>query len=112
MPNKIRRNFLATSLKLISGSLLLSSSSTYAMSHKHHRHGDESDGITFNASLVNTCGTCQYWGAMRKVSKDKQTITVQSMGWCNNPQSMNYHKLTSFDHVMKKTEYWEKWSVL
>jgi hypothetical protein len=111
MRDEVRRNFLATSIKLISGSVLLSSSSAYALTHKHH-HNDDGDGIIISASLVNTCGTCQNWGAMRKVSKDKKTIKIQSMGWCNNPQSMHYQKLTAFDHVMIKTQHWKKWSVL
>ena len=115
MTNGSRRNFLTSSLKLISGSFLLSSSSAYAVAHKHEHHhhsGDEGDGVKISTSLVNTCGTCRYWGGMRKVSKDKQTIAIQSMGWCNNPQSMHYQTITEHDHVMMKTQYWEKWSVL
>jgi hypothetical protein len=49
---------------------------------------------------------------MRKVSKDKATVTAQSMGWCNNPDSPNYQKLTMADHEMKKTGVWKKWAAL
>jgi hypothetical protein len=49
---------------------------------------------------------------MRKVSKDKTMVTAQSMGWCNNPNSMNYQNLTPADKVMKKTGIWKKWSAI
>lgn len=111
MTDDSRRNFLSVSAKLLAGSAALASVGAYAGSHEHHHHG-AGDGLSIDASAKDTCGTCQYWGGMRKASKDKTTIKVQSMGWCNNPDSMNYQKLTSADHVMKKPGMWKKWSAL
>ena len=115
MSNDSRRNFLAVSAKLLAGTAALASVGTYAGSHEkheHHQHGGSGDGKAIDASAKDTCGTCQYWGGMRKISKDKTMIKAQSMGWCNNPDSMNYQKLTSADHIMKKTGMWKKWAAL
>ena len=30
------------------------------------------------------CGTCAFWGGKRRVSADRKTVFVQSLGWCNN----------------------------
>ena len=45
-------------------------------------------------------------------SEDKKTVVAQSMGWCNNPDSPNYQKLTMADHQMKKVGVWKKWHVI
>ena len=41
------------------------------------------------------CATCRYWGGIRKLSKDGKSIISQSLGYCNNPESHNYHKTTT-----------------
>ena len=112
MANNDRRQFLAKSGKLIIGGVALTSFSAYASQHGEHAHGGAGDGIAVDASTQDICGTCQYWGGMRKVSSDKARVIAQSMGWCNNPDSANYQKLTTADHQMKKTGIWEKWAVL
>ena len=111
MSDKSRRNFLSVSAKMLAGTAALASMGVAAGSHEHHNHGS-GDGMMLDASKKDTCGTCGYWGGMRKASKDKTMVMAQSMGWCNNPDSMNYQKLTSADHLMKKTGMWKKWSVL
>ena len=114
MEQKSRRQFLSTSARLIAGTAAVSSVGAYAASHgghgKHH-HGS-ADGMSIDAAAKDTCGTCQYWGGMRKRSEDGKTVHVQSMGWCNNPDSKNYRKLTSADHKMKKPGIWKKWPAL
>jgi len=112
MSDDSRRNFLSVSAKLLAGTAALASVGSYAGSHEHHEHGGSGDGIAIDASSTDTCGTCQFWGGMRKVSKDKTMVKAQSMGWCNNPDSMNYQKLTSADHLMKKTGMWKQWAAL
>ncbi len=112
MSDKSRRHFLTSSAKLLAGTAALTSMGAYAGSHENHNHGAPGDGIAIDASAKDTCGTCQFWGGMRKVSEDKKTVKAQSMGWCNNPDSMNYQKLTSADHIMKKTGMWIKWPAL
>ena len=111
MSDESRRNFLSSSAKLLAGSAVFASVGTYAGSHQHDHHG-AGDGMAIDAAANDTCGTCQFWGGMRKISEDKKTVKAQSMGWCNNPDSMNYQKLTSADHKMKKTGIWKKWAAL
>jgi L,D-peptidoglycan transpeptidase YkuD (ErfK/YbiS/YcfS/YnhG family) len=49
---------------------------------------------------------------MRKLSDDRGKVVAQSMGWCNNPESMNHNRLTAADHKMQKTGIWKKWGVI
>jgi hypothetical protein len=85
--------------------------STNAIAGSHGGHG-EGMGMKIAADTTDTCATCQFWGGMRKVSKDKGMVTAQSMGWCNNPESMSYQKLTNADKKMQKTGIWQKWAAL
>ena len=106
-----RRNFLAASGKLLVGTVALGSFAAHAAEHAHE-HGGAGDGLVVDASSENVCGTCQFWGGMRKISEDRKTVVTQSMGWCNNPDSPNHQKLTSADHQMKKAGIWTKWPAL
>ena len=56
------------------------------------------------------CATCNYWGGIRKLSKDGKTVISQSLGYCNNPKSHNYHKTTTPETGPMKA--WSKWSVI
>ena len=105
-----RRNFLASSGSLLVGTAALGGIINANAMEKHH-HGS-GDGMEVDASMKDMCGTCRYWGGMRKVSDDKKKVIAQSMGWCNNPDSMNHQKLTAADHKMKKPGIWKKWDVL
>ena len=111
MSTESRRNFLASSGKLIFGTVALGSMAGYAAAEEH-MHEASGEGHSLDAKVENTCATCQFWGGMRKISKDKMTVTAQSMGWCNNPDSPNYQKLTMADHEMKKAGIWKKWAAL
>ncbi len=111
MSSESRRNFLAASGTLLATTATLGSFAAQASSHGHMHHGS-ADGHAIDASTTDTCATCQYWGGMRKISKDKKQVFAQSMGWCNNPNSMNHQKLTMADHKMKKTGIWKKWGAL
>jgi anaerobic selenocysteine-containing dehydrogenase len=111
MSEPSRRSFITSTVGLVAGTLAVTSGNAIASSHEH-QHGDSDNGLTIDSSKKDTCATCQYWGGMRLASKDKSSVTAQSMGWCNNPDSMNYQKLTNADHLMKKTGVWKKWSVL
>jgi len=77
-----------------------------------HMHAGSGEGLAVDATAKDTCATCQFWGGMRKISEDKQQVIAQSMGWCNNPESMNHQKLTSADHQMQKAGIWRKWAAL
>lgn len=106
-----RRNFLAASGKLLVGTVALGSLAAHAAEHEHE-HGGAGNGLVVDAAAENTCGTCQFWGGMRKISEDRMTVVAQSMGWCNNPDSPNHQKLTAADHQMKKAGIWKKWPAL
>ena len=68
------------------------------------------EGFVLEAATTGKCGTCRFWGGRRRVSKDLKTVTTESLGMCNNPESMNYHTVTTPDTgPMKK---WEKWEAL
>ena len=107
-----RRKFLATSGKLIVSTAALGAIAAHATKAHAQMQGGGGDGLTVPAADKDTCGTCQFWGGMRKISDDKQEVVAQSMGWCNNPDSPNYQKLTAADNQMKKPGVWKKWPAL
>jgi hypothetical protein len=111
MNEHTRRRFISGSGALLATTATVGLSQS-ALSQDHSHHDSPGDGLKVSTSLEKTCATCRYWGGMRRVAKDKSEITAQSMGWCNNPDSPNYGKLTQADHEMKKPGIWEKWSVL
>jgi anaerobic selenocysteine-containing dehydrogenase len=108
MSDQNRRDFLGASAKLLIGASALASTSVLASKHGGHK----GHGLEIDASTKDTCATCQYWGGMRKLSDAKDKVVAQSMGWCNNPDSMNFQKLTTADHKMKKTGIWRKWDII
>jgi hypothetical protein len=111
MNEQTRRRFISRSGTLIATTAAMGLTQS-AVSQDHSQHGGAGDGLRVSTSLEKTCATCRYWGGMRRVAKDKSEVTTQSMGWCNNPDSPNFSKLTQADHQMKKPGIWEKWSVL
>jgi len=74
--------------------------------HEHHgrEHGGPGDGLLLDARAQDTCETCRFWGGGK--------VIAQSMGWCNNPDSRNYRKLTMPDYRMEKVGTWTKWAAL
>jgi hypothetical protein len=112
MSDQNRRNFLGASAKLLIGASALASTSVLASKHGGHKGHGSGHGLEIDASTKDTCATCQYWGGMRKLSDAKDKVVAQSMGWCNNPDSMNFQKLTTADHEMKKTGIWRKWDII
>ena len=47
------------------------------------------------ATTEGQCATCTYWGGIRRLSREGTEVHVKSLGYCNNPQSPNYRKMTS-----------------
>jgi len=115
MSLETRRGFLAASGKLLVGTVALCTMGAHASDereHHGHEHGGPSDGLLLDATAQDICATCRFWGGMRKLSDDGENVIAQSMGWCNNPDSHNYRKLTMPDHRMKKAGIWTKWAAL
>ena len=79
-----------------------------------HQHAVQisADGWKLDADAKFRCGTCQFWGGMRKISDDKKQVAAVSLGWCNNPASPMYRALTTADHEMTKPGVWIKWGAL
>jgi anaerobic selenocysteine-containing dehydrogenase len=75
-------------------------------------NAEETDKGVYETSVdtEDQCATCGFWGGIRKVSKDGKTVITQSVGWCNNPESPNYHNLTAPDTGPMKL--WRKWGIL
>ncbi len=113
--NDGRRAFIANACKAFAVALAAPALiSTAANAADHEGHGamvgrGGSDGFIIEASAKQRCGTCEFWGGPRRISADKKEITAMGLGWCNNPASHNYQKLTTPDHGMNT---WRKWSVL
>lgn len=61
------------------------------------------------ASEKGKCATCRFWGGMRKVSTDGQTVSADGKGWCNNPASPAYQKQTN---PTQGAPVWTKWEAL
>jgi anaerobic selenocysteine-containing dehydrogenase len=107
-----RRSFLTTAGTLLVSAATIGTIAAHASEEHAHSHGSSGDGLAIDASSMNVCGTCQFWGGMRMISTDKKEVFAQSMGWCNNPDSPNHQKLTAADHRMNKPGLWEKWPAL
>ena len=112
MSSRSRRDFLAASGKLLVGTVAMGSIAAQASADAMNKSPDPGHGLAVDASASDTCGTCEFWGGMRKVSADKKQVVAQSMGWCNNPKSMSHQKLTAADRKMKKPGIWKKWAAL
>lgn len=102
MESTNRRQFLGKTGKLIAfttiGSGIAATTANAGLKHE------------MSSTTEGKCATCRYWGGIRKLSKDGKTIVSQSLGYCNNPQSHNYHKTTTPETgPMKK---WRKWEVI
>jgi hypothetical protein len=68
------------------------------------------DGYVMESSVTQRCATCEFWGGGRRLSSDRKSITVTGLGWCNNPASPNFQKLTSPEHG--PMDVWKKWQAL
>jgi hypothetical protein len=69
--------------------------------------------LSVSTDMTGKCGTCEFWGGVRKISADGKTVSFESAGakgWCNNPKSPNYHKLTMPEQG--PMPMWRKWGAL
>jgi anaerobic selenocysteine-containing dehydrogenase len=113
MSDSSRRNFIKGSAQIIAGAAAMGALGVaQASSHGGNKAKGAVNGLAVAASTQDTCGTCEFWGGMRKVSKDKSSVIAQSMGWCNNSESKSYQTLTPADKKMQMTGIWKKWAAL
>jgi len=82
----------------------------------HEEHGatlgkGAADGYEMSSGVEGRCATCEFWGGQRRLSESGGAITVTGLGWCNNPKSPNYRKMTSPEHGPMR-EVWKKWGAL
>ncbi len=108
-----RRGFLVKSAAVVAGSVLgtaILPSLARGQGHMGAMGHGEADGYVMATATVKRCGTCEFWGGPRRISSDGKTITFTGLGWCNNPTSPNYQKMTTPDHGLMDT--WRKWGAL
>lgn len=111
-----RRRFLTRAAGLAATTLAATAaaSGARAAEHEHGTHGATgkggADGYVMSSKVEKLCATCEFWGGQRRLSTDGAEITVGGLGWCNNPDSPNHHKLTSPEHGPMGV--WKRWSVL
>lgn len=97
MSNQSRRTFIAQSGKLVLGTMI--AGHVAMVSADEHGHADSAPAttvvdVTVVEAATKFCVTCEYWGGIRQISEDGKGVAGSSMGWCNNPQSHNYRKMT------------------
>lgn len=120
MQNENRRNFIkrggaGLALGVLASTGLTATASDdkqkSAMAHIDHSKSMKGmDTFVVNANEENICATCRYWGGVRRVTEDKQTVYCESLGWCNNPDSYNYQKKTT--PVAGPMKKWKKWEAI
>jgi hypothetical protein len=96
-----RRDLLSKTGALFSLAAIGSIASYSANAGLHFEMSSDTEG---------KCATCKYWGGIRKLSKDRKTVSAQSLGYCNNPESHNYHKTTTPETGPMKA--WSKWGAI
>ncbi|KOR28737.1 hypothetical protein TI05_16345 [Achromatium sp. WMS3] len=101
---KSRRTFMEQSGKLILGAMLGSHIATASANESAPQDASTVDATT------ELCATCEYWGGIRQISEDTKTVTGTGMGWCNNPKSRNYRKMTKPDAGTMIA--WKQWGAL
>jgi hypothetical protein len=111
-----RRAFLVKTCAVAAGSLLGARVVRQAVAAEHEGKAMEvmghggTDGYVLRSTVTQHCGTCEFWGGPRRLAQDGTTITITGLGWCNNPQSQNYQKMTSPEHGPMAV--WKKWPLI
>lgn len=111
MQNKDRRNFIKKGGAGLAMGVLASTGLAADMGHTGHSGKMKGmDAFVVDAKEKNVCATCRYWGGIRRVTEDKQSVHCESLGWCNNPGSYNYQKKTT--PVAGPMKKWRKWEAI
>ncbi len=107
MHNVDRRSMLKKGGAFLTAGLLGGvASKAMASEHGHKRMR----AFAVDASKEGVCSTCRFWGGIRRASEDRKTVYCESLGWCNNPKSMNYQTMTT--PITGPMKAWRKWEAL
>ena len=114
-----RRSFLKRALGVAAmavGGTVLATRARAGEPNGHEGHGGTLgrggvDGYEMSSGVEGRCATCEFWGGQRRLSENGTAITVTGLGWCNNPKSPNYRKMTSPEHG-PMGGVWKKWAPL
>ncbi len=109
-----RRKFILKACAAAAGSVLGAGMIGRAVAGEHESGGamghGSADGYVMDSTVTKHCATCEFWGGPRRLSQDRKSITITGLGWCNNPESLNYQKLTSPEHG--PMDAWKKWQLI
>jgi len=107
-----RRGFLVKGAGVVAGSLLASAALPLLAQGQGMGAMGQSDAgsYTMMSGTDMHCGTCDFWGGPRRLSSDGKTISITGLGWCNNPKSAMFLKITTPDHG--PMDSWKKWGAL
>jgi hypothetical protein len=112
MHNENRRKALKRGGVILAGGML-GCVGVNAIAAKHEGDMKGAKGVpavVVGADREGICATCRFWGGIRRASEDKKTVNSESLGWCNNPDSHNYQKMTT--PVTGPMKSWRKWEAL
>jgi hypothetical protein len=90
----ILKSFTAAAGSVLAAAIIRPAIAAEAAGDAMLGHGG-TEGYVLPSTVTQHCGTCEFWGGPRRLSKDGKSITVSGLGWCNNPASPNYEKMTS-----------------
>ncbi len=68
------------------------------------------NAFTVKAAEEGICATCQFWGAVRRVSEDRQTVYCETLGWCNNSKSRYFQSMTT--PATGPMGSWKRWEAV
>ena len=102
-----RRRFIYHTGQLIAGGVL---GSTLLHAQAGDAPASSEDFYPMDASTEGKCATCEFWGGVRRLTKDRKQVLVQSLGWCNNSTSHHFQQLTTPE--TGPMDAWTKWGAL
>ena len=70
----------------------------------------EAASLSLASDTKSKCATCEFWGGQRQLSQDGKSLMVSSLGYCNNPKSPNYQKVTG--PQTGPMAVWKKWGAI
>ena len=106
-PATDRRTFLARASQVVVGSV---AGGVLFVADAAAQRGPMIGAYEISGDTKGKCATCAFWGGKRRISADRKTVFVHSLGWCNNPASPNFQKTTTPETGPMDT--WRKWEAL